>query len=355
MILHAALFVVVPHGLGREYSDFEPPLYVALEPVRADDRSETERAEETQEEVQPEEVPQEPPTIDPPREESIASGEIDDTPPPDAAEAESPSQADPSARSDSQAPPDPPPASPPAGPSEAEEAGPVFGAPRDRSVPVDELRSRRATATETGPGATDPVPAATQEAFSAEYEAYVARQREAEEAVAGDADAGADAGEDELPDGIDSEDTWSFQRELTQLIDGIRDAENVVSSTPDGTASDSPEAAAEGPGEADDPGANPWGVSVGAGTRFLRTRPHIDLESVQLPRWFPPELPVTVTFSVASDGTVYGVRVPPDGSSLVPDLDALLVAEVGRWRFDSAPEGSRPVEGSVTIIVETDG
>jgi len=193
---------------------------------------------------------------------------------------------------------------------------------------------------------------AAQAEFAAEYEAYVARQREAEDAIAsGEDDTAADSGDEAAPS-----DSWSFRRELTSLIDGIRDAENVLAVGPDDGIPDSGTPRTDGSsGDTEGPGENPFGVSVGEGTRFLRTPPLFDLASVELPRWFPPELPVTVTFTVASDGTVYGARVPPGGGSLVAELDTLLAASVERWRFDPAPEGSRPVAGSVTIIVETDG
>jgi TonB family protein len=137
----------------------------------------------------------------------------------------------------------------------------------------------------------------------------------------------------------------SLANDLSRLTAAIQaSSRNVVTTGSDAPARQSPNA---DPMRGDGSGI---AIGDGAGTRVRTSGSPVTLDGISLGAAFPPSYPVVVDFTVDAAGRVLRptVRVP----SPEPALDRRITETVATWIFESAPAGSPPVRGSVTIVVD---
>jgi len=343
------LFVAFPRaGLPAEET-FDAPLYVALEPVRPDDPEQAPPIVETapQPEPEPERPVQEPEPV--PNEDLAATAPVP------------PSQTTPSR--DEPAPPNraetaPPPSQTPTGTarSSSDSSGATVPPPREPTPPPPPPRERSFDPAGLEPTTTDRPDvraeqlreiAEMQDEYLEALAEWESRQAELAAASSGDTDAAGPT--DEAPPSRLND----FQDQLSALIDGIRSAENVVSTDGrrDTTSGDRAGPGSEEATDTSEPGSGSVTIEdAGGGTRRLLTDPTVDVSSVSLPGSFPPTYLAEVRFRVRPDGYVEWASLTRP--TTVPELDRVLEETVRSWRFEPAAGSSR-VEGSVTILIDT--
>ncbi len=372
VLVHGVIFVVVPFSGLAERDRLEPPMYVALDPLPPDPAEELAEPEpeETAEpdpepdlepdpepEPEPEPTPESQPEPDPepepapelqsepdpePATEPESAPEPDPEPEPEPAP-EEPRAPEPDTASDEDS---APPAEPtpeesppaPSGPAFVETPPPPPPPPRERQF--SDVRSDfGGQDSQPDSGFVDAQISSLydwQSEHSDALEAWEERQEERRSRT---------TTEEPADDRSAASDNTLAQR-LTDLIEGIRTSSSNVVDSDDPPRRDRD--------QSDDSSGDGSGIVVedGSGTRRRTEGAAVDLSSVSLGSGFPPEYPVRVRFQVNAAGTVISARVQPPTPD--PDLNRAIEAAVERWRFESAADRrSAPVEGSVTIIVQT--
>ncbi|SIQ83915.1 TonB family C-terminal domain-containing protein [Alkalispirochaeta americana] len=328
LVLHGVLFFLFPSLDARDMEVLEPPLYVTFDPLPEVPPQEPS--------PDPEEEPPPPPPEDLSPESPLQEEEAPekkDSPP-----APPPSPSPPVPADD---PPAPPSAPEPAQPDPVPPPPPPPPPPRERSFDPNALRE--APAREDAPRVEQEIAELYQ--WQQEFqETLAAHDQEQQERL---------SATESLPEQERSALRRSFSEELSRMLAELRQTgEQVVTSadleTPD-AVSDQPRDRADSSGISIP--AQDRSRDTGSGGRRLRVGGGSpDLQGLALPAGFPPEYPVRVIFSVNARGEVISARLAPPTPS--DALNQRIRRAVQEWRFEPS-EGSPPVEGSVTIIVET--
>ena len=362
VLMHLVVFLLVPGPQLPEQRPFEVPLYVSFDPLPAeiDPEAPAEPDPPVPDPPQPAPPPEPDPvpaTPDLAREEPgpIASADPA-TPPAERAPAE-PAPTPPPEPS-----PEPVPETPPREPAPAPEPAPVPEPapqppppdpepepapapppplpppPPERTVDRDALRSPATTTiTETQIQQDLQVLYDWQQEFRQELADYEALQQER-----------LTAAESVAPQPDTTSPVNFFEDQLARVLAAIRDSDRNVITVTEGRA---PVPGAE-PDDPDAAAGDGSGIAIesAAGTRRRTSGTSPDLSGLALPPGFPAEYPVRVVFTVGSSGEV--VTATPSPPTPSQELNDRIRTAVQRWRFEPAP-GSPPVQGSVTIIVET--
>lgn len=348
VLVHGVVFVVVPFSGLAERDRLDPPMYVALDPLPPE---QAEESAEPEPEPEPEETPEPEPEPDPePEPQPEPEPELESEPEPEPAtepepqpEAEEPRAQEPATPSeeDSAPPAEPEPDEAPAapsGPAFVETPPPPPPPPRERQF--SDVRSDfGGQDSQADSGFVDSQISSLydwQSEHSEALEAWEQRQEERRSRTT------AEEPEDDRSAASDN----TLAQRLSDLIEGIRTSSSNVVDSDDAPPSDRDQSDA---GSGDGSGI---AVEDGSGTRRRTEGAAVDLSSVSLGSGFPPEYPVRVRFQVNAAGTVISARVQPPTPD--PDLNRAIEAAVEQWRFEAAADRqSAPVEGSVTIIVQT--
>ena len=272
LVLHGVLFLLFPRvGLPAD-DPFEAPLYVAFDPVQPEEREEAQvEPEPPVREIEPELEPEPEPEPD---ENLAATTPAAPEPAPPSADARSASEAAESVpgRSSSgeaaggtdavaERTPEPAPPPPPAPERSFDPAG-LQPTTSDRAeIQASQLREISEMQTE----------------YLNAVAEWEARQEERADETSRDSDA-ATPSDDAPPRRLND-----FQDQLSDLIDGIRSADNVVSTDPrrDPDTGDRPSSGSESAADADEPGSGAVTIEdAGGGTRRLLTDPTVDVSSV---------------------------------------------------------------------------
>lgn len=363
LLIHGIIFLMVPGPAERDFQPFDAPLYVRFDPLpdQPEPVAEPESVPELEPELEPaphESTPPEPePEAEPePVTPDLIGGETDPVTAaiperaPDPAPVPAPS---PSPRITPQPPADSaPPAAglqpAPEAPSESAPA-PVPSSP-DPAPPAREAPTRTVQRGDlrSAPSAVDDRRLATdlerfydwQKQFSEELADYQRQQ----DAVRSDAI-------ESTPREQEISGTETFiADQLNRILDAIRTADRNVITLRDDNGPESP-GSDHDTATADDRGdGSGIEIDTPGGTRRRVTGSGLDLREVSLPAGFPAEYPVRVVFRVNAQGEVFSARPTPPTPSV--ELNSSISTAVEQWRFEPAP-GSSPVEGSVTIIVDT--
>lgn len=346
LVVHAVLFAVVPGIEERPTPEFTPPLYIALDPVNQENVPDEspEPPPEVVQRSQPEPSPQPRPELQLESERQLQRE----------AQSAQPQQAQPQQTSPQQASPQ---AQRPTEPQLPTERVPASEAP---SVDGSQREAQPRLPAEPAPPPSpprersfDPANVATSTSVNAEIQAsQIEEITRLQEEYLADLAAWQDlqsassvetnGGDTDTPQSDPA--LSSFQDALSRAIDGIRQAENVV------TATSQRQSTGADP-ESDSPGDEPSGrvtIGEGGGRRALVAGDPPDLSGVSLPPGFPPEYLVTVSFDVGSDGWVQRARLK--NGTPAPQLDEILRETIESWRFEPA-QGAGVVSGTVTIVV----
>ncbi len=310
LVLHGALFILIPRLDAVRDETFDAPLYVALDPLPVTASSETE--------------PVPPPTREPVvREETVARAESSSSAAPD----ERPSTRDTDGTVAAPAPAErafvpPPPPLPPRTRVASDLRG-DFAPSESRSTDAAFLNEQLQALYDW------------QEAYRRDLEVWEAEQAQR-----------LDGGE-VAPRPLQPEIEGALARELDRLVDAIRSGSTNVIETASPGDREPPDAA-----ETDSAASGGIAIGDGDGRRTRLRGDPIALDTVSLGAGFPAEYPVSVRFRVNAAGRVVSASVFPPTPE--PGLDSALVEAVRTWIFQPAPSPDSPVvEGSVTIIVET--